>query len=201
MFREKIRGKPVRPGLIIAGTDPVAVDATAARIMGMEARDVDHIRIAWELGLGEIETDKIEIRGLPVNQAKHPFDPARPGCGAIIDRLGIKGIRTFGWNPGLAGSECSGCFDTVSGALWAFRGDVAHIEKPLDILIGPREFPEEAGSNVLLYGDCQVRNRKKGVWVRGCPPPQYKAYYAIAKMTLSGPDFKRTLLTELLKSS
>jgi len=50
-----IDGTPVQMNLIIAGTDPVATDATAARIMGFNPYEIAHIRKAHEKGLGKSE--------------------------------------------------------------------------------------------------------------------------------------------------
>jgi uncharacterized protein (DUF362 family) len=59
-----IDGTPVQMNLIIAGTDPVATDATAARIMGFNPYEITHIRKAFEKGLGKSEAqilgEKIE---------------------------------------------------------------------------------------------------------------------------------------------
>jgi uncharacterized protein (DUF362 family) len=41
--------------LIIAGTDVVATDATAARVMGFNPYEIKHIRRAFEKGLGGSE--------------------------------------------------------------------------------------------------------------------------------------------------
>ena len=54
-----IDGTPVPMNLIIAGTDPVATDATAARIMGFNPLEIAHIRKASEKGLGKIEAQII----------------------------------------------------------------------------------------------------------------------------------------------
>ncbi len=48
-----IDGTPIEMDLIIAGTDPVATDATAARIMGFNPYEITHIRKAYEKGLGK----------------------------------------------------------------------------------------------------------------------------------------------------
>ena len=60
-----IDGTPVQMNLIIAGTDPVATDATAARIMGFNPYEIAHIRKAYEKGLGKSEAqilgEKLEI--------------------------------------------------------------------------------------------------------------------------------------------
>jgi uncharacterized protein (DUF362 family) len=50
-------------GGVIIGTDPVAVDAFCAHLIGIDPMMVDHLRIAHELGLGEILLDRIVLRG------------------------------------------------------------------------------------------------------------------------------------------
>ena len=50
-----IDGTPIQMNLIIAGTDPVATDATACRIMGFNPHEIKHIRKAYEKGLGSSE--------------------------------------------------------------------------------------------------------------------------------------------------
>jgi uncharacterized protein (DUF362 family) len=46
---------------VIAGTDPVAVDAFGATLFGISAKDVPHIIYAAKLGLGESDLGKIKI--------------------------------------------------------------------------------------------------------------------------------------------
>ena len=53
--RGPVDGTPVQMNLIIAGTDPVATDATAARVMGFNPFEIKHIRKAHERGLGKSE--------------------------------------------------------------------------------------------------------------------------------------------------
>jgi len=193
-------GKPRKPGLLIAGMDPVAVDAVAATIMGHDPREVEHIKIAWELGLGEMELDKVEVRGVPLEEAIYPFEPAHLGAHNVVKRLGIRGVRYFGWTPGTIGSECSGCY-SLTGVLWALRDDVGVLQKPLDIVVGPRDLPDEIGDNVLLYGNCQDRNRNRGVWLPGCPPSHRDAYTSIGKMTLPRIAYAWTLIKRLFKGN
>jgi uncharacterized protein (DUF362 family) len=50
-----VDGIPVKMDLIIAGTDPVATDATACRVMGFNPYEITHIRKAYEKGLGSSE--------------------------------------------------------------------------------------------------------------------------------------------------
>jgi uncharacterized protein (DUF362 family) len=52
-------GTPVQMNLIIAGTDVVATDATACRVMGINPYEIKHIRKAYEKGLGKSEAQVV----------------------------------------------------------------------------------------------------------------------------------------------
>ena len=65
-----IDGTPVKMNLIIAGTDVVATDATAARVMGFNPYEITHIRKAYEKGLGLSEA---EIVGEKLETVKRTF--------------------------------------------------------------------------------------------------------------------------------
>jgi len=47
---------------VIAGTDPVAVDAYTATLFGRNPEDIGHIRYAYELGVGEMNVEKLRIK-------------------------------------------------------------------------------------------------------------------------------------------
>ncbi|MGA2681919.1 MAG: DUF362 domain-containing protein [Candidatus Bathyarchaeia archaeon] len=68
-------GTPVKMDLIIAGKDVVATDATAARAMGFDPKEINHIRTAAEKGLGNI--DNIEILGSKLEDVKQAFKPSK----------------------------------------------------------------------------------------------------------------------------
>lgn len=68
-----IQGKPVKMDLIVAGLDPVATDATACRIMGIDPYQVYHIRRAYEKGFGEIDQTKIMVVGEKIENVKRVF--------------------------------------------------------------------------------------------------------------------------------
>lgn len=65
-----IDGTPVQMNLVIAGKDPVATDATACRVMGIDPYEVSHIRRASEKGLGSIEA---QILGEKLEAVTRPF--------------------------------------------------------------------------------------------------------------------------------
>lgn len=56
-------GEPFPLGLVIAGEDPVAVDSTACRAVGIDPRSIPMLRIGAERGLGNVREEEIEILG------------------------------------------------------------------------------------------------------------------------------------------
>ncbi len=65
-----VDGTPVQMDLIIAGTDVVATDATACRVMGINPYEIKHIRKAFEKGLGESEA---QVVGEKLETVTRPF--------------------------------------------------------------------------------------------------------------------------------
>lgn len=55
-------GEVKQTNQIIAGTDPVAVDAYGAKLLGKEPKEIKHIKIANQMGIGEIDLKKVRIK-------------------------------------------------------------------------------------------------------------------------------------------
>ena len=72
--RGPVGGSPVQMETIVAGSDVVAVDATASRLMGFDPHEIGHIMMAHERGLGEI--DGLEIVGDGIDAVKRVFERA-----------------------------------------------------------------------------------------------------------------------------
>ncbi|MBV8078305.1 MAG: DUF362 domain-containing protein [Planctomycetaceae bacterium] len=76
MHREGPRyGTPIRLGTVIAGTDPVAVDAVAAAVMGFEPHQIGYLHYAHAAGLGVADLDAITILGDPIAAVRRRFVP------------------------------------------------------------------------------------------------------------------------------
>ena len=73
--RGPINGKPRELGVVLGSTDPVALDATAMRLVGLDPGESGHIKLAAEQGLGSIEPDDIAIDG-PFEECRTQFEPA-----------------------------------------------------------------------------------------------------------------------------
>ncbi len=62
---------------IIASTDIMAVDATAARIMGHNTRKIEHLSMGYEMGLGAVDEQSIEFAGENPDNLKVRWKKAR----------------------------------------------------------------------------------------------------------------------------
>jgi hypothetical protein len=67
------KSNQVRMNLILAGSDPVAVDHVCSRLMGLNPDDVEHITLAERTGLGTNDTSKINIVGSDIDSVKKRF--------------------------------------------------------------------------------------------------------------------------------
>jgi uncharacterized protein (DUF362 family) len=84
--RGPINGRPREYGRVIAGTDPVAVDATAMRLVGIDPMTAKHVRLAAAEGLGNIDEGDIDLDG-DFKAHRITFDPAEKDLP----------IRVLGW--------------------------------------------------------------------------------------------------------
>ncbi|MFW6264605.1 MAG: DUF362 domain-containing protein [Bacillota bacterium] len=69
-------GKPVNSDIVIAGTDPVASDVVAARLLGFKPQAVGYLYQLINKGIGEGDIDRIDIRGLSLKEAGSIFTKA-----------------------------------------------------------------------------------------------------------------------------
>jgi uncharacterized protein (DUF362 family) len=66
-------GNPVEMNLVIAGTDPVAVDTVGAAVMGISPENVKHLRLAEERGLGTCNPERIQVLGESIQRVRREF--------------------------------------------------------------------------------------------------------------------------------
>src|SRR6202140_5333747 len=67
-----IQGDPKPCGVLVLGDDPVAVDSTCARVMGLLPERIKHIAQAATL-LGHIDPEKIQQLGESIASVRNPF--------------------------------------------------------------------------------------------------------------------------------
>jgi uncharacterized protein (DUF362 family) len=61
--RGPINGYPINLGVILGSRDPVALDATSMRLVGLNPYDAKHVLLAAKRGLGKIDSEEIAVDG------------------------------------------------------------------------------------------------------------------------------------------
>ncbi len=68
-----LNGTPINMDLIVAGADPVAVDSVCTAIMGFNPKNIGHIMMAAQNGLGVADLSQIAIEGEKIASVAKPF--------------------------------------------------------------------------------------------------------------------------------
>ncbi len=164
-----ISGTPKQMNLLIGGTNPVAVDTVALKIMGMEPQDSPPVVMAYQEGLGPMDMERIEVKGPRLADLVTPF--RRP----VIDVSGGKDFEVH------EGEACPGCQGYLHFVLAKLRRPDPQaegrllIERPftrkVNIFLGPQARgpvnPEETN---IFMGICQQHRGHMGRHMPGCPP-------------------------------
>jgi len=151
--------------LILAGNDPVAIDAVASKTMGVEPMEIHTTRIASERGLGNASLSSIEIKGEPVEKVMVRYDKPPRYVGELKEDHRFKDINFV---DGLA---CSGCVQAILFT-WSkkVKPEIMKRIKDLTVLIGPLADVPTGATKVLLLGKCLKHLKGQGVLVDGCVP-------------------------------
>ncbi len=85
--------QPIVPKLLLAGRNAVCTDAVGAAAMGYDPTadhkqfpfmGENHLKLLASVGVGTHEVERIEVAGLPLKEAVHPFNPKRLPVGTPI---------------------------------------------------------------------------------------------------------------------
>jgi uncharacterized protein (DUF362 family) len=153
---------PVDFGCLVAGRDPVAVDATICRMIGIDVEAIGYFEAARERALGNYAEDAIEVKGKQIKDVYKPlWLPYLEGLGKYKE-----------YNIDSTGA-CSSCLALMGLTMENLRA-LGEYDKNKDvtILVGRKKaIPEGiAPDKLILVGDCLKQHRKKGMWAGGCPP-------------------------------
>ncbi|MBN2126688.1 MAG: DUF362 domain-containing protein, partial [Deltaproteobacteria bacterium] len=164
-----VYGTPKTMNLLIGGTNPVAVDAVAMRIMGFDPVLSPPVMMAYMQGMGPIEPEKIHVLGASVEEAGEAFKRA------VVD---VTGGREFLVHDGRA---CEGCRGYLHYVLHKLRRpdpkdpENLLIDRPfgkkVNVFLGPdsKREPNPEETNVFM-GVCQQHRAGMGKHLPGCPP-------------------------------
>lgn len=169
---------PAPLGLMVAGTNPVAVDAVSCRLMGFEPSEVEHLRLLHQAGFGPIDLAEIAVEPKELlNQARVMRRPE-----VSLQHLSPN-LRVF---EGTELSCPSGCKGLVRGALDAYLARYGPEKlKPMNIILGKpiARVPDRLDPEItLVLGDCAEPYRDRGEFVPGCCPVPLQVGYVIRRI-------------------
>ena len=157
-----IKGEPVGAKILIAGTNRVAVDAISCLAMSIDPYEIPHIKLAYARGLGEIDPQKIEVIGTPVEEIKKKFksslitdlSPMLPDNVELICK-----------------NACYSCISNF-GYFLSEHSDSLKKLGPLTVIIGKTKIEDiPTDKRILLYyGNCAGEQMYGGSFVPGCVP-------------------------------
>lgn len=155
--------QPVQLGMIIVGNSQVAIDSVCCRIIGVEPRSVDHIRLAEEYGFGTTVADEIELGGdVSFEEAKRRAEGFDVGLVRVEKYFEGTNISAYAGPP--PDSEHSdycwgGCPGAIEEAIEVLRlfDEQTDVKMPhVHVVFGAYdgEIPAAPGEKVVFIGDC-----------------------------------------------
>lgn len=159
---------PFPMGLVIMAVNPVASDVVCSHIVGLDPRDVVHIRLSGERGLGPLDLEQIEVVGdVTLEQARARAEGFKLTLGTVKDIFNgpHSNITTY-YGPPPDADLYDYCWGGCPGALFesmqiihAIQPGVYREVRPLHIAFGDmrgQQIEAAPGERVLFMGDCAV---------------------------------------------
>ncbi len=153
-------GNPVSMNRLVAGLDPVLLDAYACRIMGHDSEEVAYIGLAQRYGVGSADLTSAKIIELGDKEAA----PNLSACSGRVRALAARIEER---------SACSACYAALVHGLARMeeRGLLKRLDGALDGMRAPRVAIGRGFRGQKYEGvGCGVCARGASDWVKGCPP-------------------------------
>lgn len=160
-----IAGTPVGLNALLAGTDAVALDTVAARIMDIDPTEVLSLCLAQGMGYGVWDEREIQILGRSIEEIRRPFVRA---CAPL--HLEVEKILF------LEGQACNACRNGLRMAMDRLKTAGVPLDKlpKLEISMGSEARLSESSDCIQLpIGNCQKQYKHLPNYVPGCPPPTF----------------------------
>lgn len=141
-------------GVIAASTDPVALDATACRLMGIDPGQVRLLQECVRQGVGVADEAEIEVLGDPLGDHQRRFVLPHEALAKAFPGLTI-----------MSEKACSVCMERLFQGL-EMLGERRAAVGALTLLIGQGPTSEAE----LLIGRCACTGTEGARAVPGCPP-------------------------------
>lgn len=154
---------PFELGLIVMGNNSVAFDAVCSAIIGVDAKTVDHIRLAHEYGFGPIDLDDIRITGdVTLDEAKKKAAGFKVGLVRVEKYFEGTNITAYAGPPpepertDYCWGGCPGAMEEAIEILRLFDKQLDDKMPRIHIVFGAYDGPIDAkpGEQVVFIGDC-----------------------------------------------
>jgi len=153
-------GSPKELGVVVVSRDPYAADFVSCALMGIDAAEVPHLRLAAQRIGRSASLDGIPVSPEDWRSHASPFAPPPRELS-----LSFPGVRVLDSN------SCSACQSTLlmflkryGARIFDYFGD----QRPVCVAIGKGH--ETVAPGTLCLGNCTIAHREAGPFVPGCPP-------------------------------
>jgi uncharacterized protein (DUF362 family) len=157
--------------LIVMGNNQVAFDAVCCAIIGLDPREVDHIRLAAERGFGTTDVSKIEITGdVTLDQAKARARGFKVGLIRVEKYFEGSSITAYAGPPpesertDYCWGGCPGAIEEAVEMLRTYDQECDKKMPRMHVVFGAYDGPIDAkpGEKVVFIGDCAKWQGKVG---------------------------------------
>ena len=171
-------GNAKRKNVLVASTDPLAVDVVGAALLGYNAAEVENLAYYAKRHGRSTSLEDIEVRGEEVAahsayiESDFEWDDQNT-MPKGFDKRGISGVAIRKYDSSL----CTGCSMMYNPMLIMFMSAFKGQPFPnLELVSGKRQLASPGFDHTVLFGKCACSlnkenpNIKHAIAVKGCPP-------------------------------
>ena len=158
-------GQAKKVGIVLASLDCLAVDWVATELMGFDPENVQHLKLA-------IDELKVRNKKFDIQRKTLEVEPEDYKKWRVFFNPPPKKISLEFSNVIIEDKDsCSACLSTILMFLKRYYHEYADYfskENPLRIALG--KGIKKQAENTLLIGNCTFKQKKNGIYIKGCPP-------------------------------
>jgi uncharacterized protein (DUF362 family) len=149
--------------LVVMGNCQVAIDAVCCRIIGVDPRNVDHVRMAHERGFGPIDLGSIDVTGdVTLEEARRRAEGFQVGLIRVEKYFEGTAISAYAGPPpepertDYCWGGCPGAIEEAIEIIRQFDAECDAKMPRLHVVFGAYEgpIPAKPGERVVFIGDC-----------------------------------------------
>ncbi len=170
-------GRPKPLNAAVASLDPVAADAVACRLMGIDPATIPHIALAAQKGAGTADLGRIDVIPSDYEKFASPFERPPADLALAFPDVAI-------YEEG----ACSACLSTTMLFLQRFSEEIKEYrleDGKVHIVLG--KDVEDVPKGTVVIGNCAAKHKGRVPFVKGCPPVASRIYKAVTGKEPDGP--------------